>query len=396
MSEPVVHAPGLEPSLSSPPASRRLHAVGDEVWLADVLQRYRRDHGLSVREAGVLVGGSHWVWAQWEAGVVPGPAYLRRLAALLGLSPEQARAYAGPDRVRRAESVGDEGSHALARARLEAGLTAAEMARRMHVSASLVSRWEAGDRVPSRHYWPRLALVLGTDVPSVERLFAGHAAPSEVAALPGLREQRLRRGMTQAQLAAVVGVDVTSIQRWEHLRRAPARQARLLADALGTDLASLARPVLAPPAPKREQSPLRRLRRRRHLSSRIVAGRVRVSSSALLAWERGASQPSWAQARSLARALAVPVEEVFIAVGLEPPRHLDPARWTPQSLPAVLAELRRWQGWTQEELGALVGVGSGTVRAWEQGRQRPRATPLRRLDERLGASARLSDMLRRS
>jgi transcriptional regulator with XRE-family HTH domain len=392
MSEPVVQATAVSPDRSS---RRRLHAVGNEIWLAEVLRGYRRDHGLSVREAGVLVGGSHWVWAQWEAGVVPGPAYLRRLAGLLGISPVQARAYAGPDRVRRPESVGDEGSHALARARLEAGLTAAEMARRMHVSASLVSRWEAGDRVPSRHYWPRLAQVLRADVALVEQLFAGQVAPSEVAAVPGLRAQRLRRGLTQADLADAVGADVTSIQRWEHLRRAPYRQACLLADILETDVAALSRPVLAPTVPRREQSPLRRLRRRRNLTTRVVAGRVRVSSSALLAWERGASRPSWAQARALARALAVPVEDVFAVVGLEPPRHLDPTHWTPQSLPAVLAELRRWQGWTQEDLAALVGVGSGTVRAWEQGRQRPRAAPLQRLDEQLGATARLSDMLRR-
>ncbi|HEU5034348.1 MAG TPA: helix-turn-helix domain-containing protein [Mycobacteriales bacterium] len=363
--------------------------------LPAALRAFRRQHGLTVRAAGRLVGGSHSVWAQWEAGVVPGPTYLRQVADLLGLTRQQARDLAGPDRVRRPGSVGEGYSHGLAQARLRAGLSAAEFARRMHVSGSLVSRWEASGRVPARHYWPLMATVLGLDLDGVAGIYAQQVARSEVALIPSLRSLRTQRGLTQLQLANTVQADVSSIQRWERHGRAPHAQARRLAAALGTDLAALARPALAPPPPKRVALPLRRLRRQTHLSARLVAARVGVSTSALLGWERGSSRPTWAQARRLARALAVPVEDVFVAAALDPPRHLDPHHWTAAQLPAILTELRRWHGSTQAELGTLVGVTAATVSAWEHGRQRPRRSALAQLERQLCHTARLTALLSR-
>lgn len=380
---------------AGPRRSRHLQPLEEPAALPQVLHEFRHRHGLTVRSAGRLVGGSHSVWAQWEAGVVPGPAYLHRLANLLGVSPAEARRLAGPDRVRRPGSVGEDYSHGLAQARLRAGLTAAEFARRLHVSAALVSRWETSGRIPAENYWPRIAAVLGLDAADVGRLYAAHRAPSELAALPALRSRRRQLGLTQAQLAAAVGADVSSIQRWERHARAPYAQAQRLAAALRTDLAGLARPVAAPPPAPRRDQPLRRLRQGRHLGSGVVAARVGVSRSALLAWERGSSRPSWAQARRLAHALALPTEQVFTAAGLDAPRHLDPHRWGGADLPAILAELRRWEGATQEEFGALLGVTAATVSAWEHGRQRPRGTALRRLDQRLRVPARLAGLAAR-
>ncbi|MGE5134480.1 MAG: helix-turn-helix domain-containing protein [Gemmatimonadota bacterium] len=361
--------------------------------LAGVLQAFRAARGLSIRAAGGMVGGSRGVWAKWESGVVPSPVYLRRIAGLLGLSGAEARQLAGPDRVRRPGSAGDEESPGLAQARLRAGLSAAEFARRLHVSAALVSRWEGGERVPGRSYFPAIAQALGTGTGFVEELFRHRAAAGESAPVPGLRAVRLRRGLTRAQLASSLQVDVTTIQRWERQGRAPYRQAMALAAALGADLAALARPLAVAPPPKPAGTPLRRLRQQRDLSPGVVAARAGVPCSSLDAWERGASRPSWAQARALARALSVPVAQVFAAAGLESPRHLDPARWAPECLPAVLAELRRWQGWTQQDLAVLLGVSSTTIRAWEKGRQRPRAGALDRLDRHVRSPVRMSTLL---
>jgi transcriptional regulator with XRE-family HTH domain len=209
----------------------------------------------------------------------------------------------------------------------------------------------------------------------------------------GLRDARLRRRWTQLRLARAVGVDVTSVQRWEQDGRAPSRRARRLAEVLEVDLAMLARPALVRKPSAQPASPLRRLRRRRNLSSRLVAARAGITPASLLAWERGCATPSWGQARAVARALAVPAAEVFSAVGLASPRHLNPALWTADDLPEILSELRRWQGWTQQGLAELLGVGAATLRSWERGRQRPRRRALERLDELLGITPRLADVV---
>ena len=363
--------------------------------LAGLLRAHRVGHGLSVRSAGRLVGGSRGVWAKWESGAVPSPAYLRRVADLLGLPVAEARQLAGPDRVRRPGSVGDEASHGLAQARLRAGLSAAEFARRLHLSASLVSRWESGERIPARRYYPGIAQILGTDIGAVSALFGNETAPGESVPVPALRACRTRRGLTRARLAQLIGADITTIQRWERQGRAPYRQALALAGALGAGLPALMRPVLVHPQPRPASSPLRRLRLHKQLSPGVVAARAAVPLSSLQAWERGAARPSWAQARALARAMSLPVAQVFAAAGLEPPRYLDPSRWAPQHLPEVLAELRRWQGWTQEDLAGLAGVSVSTVRAWEKGRQRPRERALEQLGQHLQPSVPLSRLLRR-
>lgn len=362
--------------------------------LGDTLENYRRSRGLTVRQAGALVGASHWVWAQWESGVVPSPAYLRHIAALLGVDPVEARRLAGPDRVRRPASTGDAGSTAIAQARFEAGLTASELARRVHVSLASVSRWESGERSPGRQYWPLLAAALGTDVDTVAGCFADRPAPSDVASVRALGAIRRRRGVTQRQLAQRVGVDVSTVQRWEHQGRAPRRQALAVAQLFATALEDLGRPVLVVAGPPVRISALRRLRRCRHLPVRVVASRVGVSPAALRAWERGTNQPSWTHARALARALGTTPQQVFDAAGMRPPAYLDPCRWTLADLRHILRELRQWRGMTQDELAVAVGVSTATIGAWEAGRQRPRRISLRRLDEALGSAPRLAALSR--
>jgi transcriptional regulator with XRE-family HTH domain len=397
VTSPVVHDPSVAPARASlrlvqeaPAAGQGIEGAGD---LGTALRLFRLGRGLTVREAGQMVGGSHWVWAQWEDGVRPSPVYLRRIAEVLSISVGQARALAGPDRVRRAASVGEDYSHPLAQARVDAGLSSAEFARRLHVSASLVSRWEAGERIPARHYWLRIAAALRVEPVVLEEIYRDRPAPSDVAIVASLRAIRLRRGRTQVELAADLAVDVTSVQRWEQLGRAPYRQARRLAEVLGVDLDALSRPAVASAVPPRVNSSLRRLRRARNLSTRLVAARAGVTPSVLLSWERGANKPSWAQARALSRALAAPVEEVFAAVDMSSPRHLDPAKWRACDVPAILREVRLWQGWTQGQVADLLGVGAATVRAWEGGRQQPRRRSLERLDRCLDAPTRLADLL---
>ena len=340
--------------------------------LAEVLLQYRNRHGLSVRGAGSRVGASHWAWNKWERGVVPSPHYLQRLAALLGLPIERARELAGPDRVRRPGALGDVGVTGLAAARTVRGLSASDLARRLHVSGSCVSRWEAGERLPGSRARDSIARVLEMDVAAVDALFGGSPAPSEVVPAAGLRMARGRAGLSQGAVARELGVDASSVRRWEREGRVPAARVRALLVLLQcTDLGE--RPSPGRRLPPQLRSPLRRMRESRRIPAVVLASRLGVSPATIWAWERGTRRPDWRMARRLAQSLSMPTEYVFSVLGLDPPQHLHHAQHDRPEMcsPGFLRELRRWNGMTQQELAQRLGVGRATVADWERARHRP-------------------------
>lgn len=296
----------------------------------------------------------------------------------MGLDEDAMRGLAGPDRVRRASSVGDKTSTSLARWRAAAGLSSAELARRIYVSEALVSRWQSGERAPARRLWPALAAVLNIDAELLAAEYNAHPAPSDLLMTTGLRRLRAARGLTQHHLAGLVHVDVSTIQRWERTGQAPVRQARRLAVALGVPASALVgRPV--PPRPPRPVTALRHMRRTRGLPAKVVAARVGVSPSALLAWERGDNQPSWYHARLLARVLQAPIGHVFTAAGLTAPKLLSCEVLSSSERGLALRELRRWHGLTAAEFARKLGVAETTIISWERGRHQPRGERLRAL-----------------
>jgi transcriptional regulator with XRE-family HTH domain len=328
--------------------------------------QYRERHGLSVRDAGRRVGATHWAWRRWERGVVPSPPYLQRLAALLALPIERARGLAGPDRVRRPGAVGDAGATGLAAARTASGLTASDLARRLHVSPSCVSRWEAGERLPGARARSGIARVLGIDLGTVDALFGGRRAPSEVVLAAGLPVARRRAGLSQEAVARGLGVDDSSVRRWEREGRLPAsRMPALLALLQCADLDEWPAPGTGLP-PLR--SSLRRLRVRRRMPAVVLASRLGVSPATVWAWERGTRRPNWQMARRLADVLMVPTEQIFSVLGLESPRHLNDAQRGRPDLcsPGFLRDLRQWNGMTQREFAQRLGVGRATVADWER------------------------------
>src|SRR3954471_6760916 len=88
------------------------------------LMGWRAREGLSRPVAARRLGVAHTTLRSWEVrGVCPQPVQLRGLAAVLSRDIEDVRVLVGPDRVRTALTSGGEGSSALCRARLAAGLT---------------------------------------------------------------------------------------------------------------------------------------------------------------------------------------------------------------------------------------------------------------------------------
>ena len=64
-----------------------------------------------------------------------------------------------------------------------------------------------------------------------------------------IKRAREDLGLSQSALAEAVGVDLTSVWRWEHGRASPARFIRKLADVLGVTPAYLLDGAEAPAAP---------------------------------------------------------------------------------------------------------------------------------------------------
>lgn len=90
----------------------------------------------------------------------------------------------------------------LREARLAAGLTQAQLAQRIGVAdGTRVAAWEHGRSTPHPATWAAICSLLGI-------------APEEAGAMT-LRSLRLRRGLTQDEVAAELGVAASTVARWE-------------------------------------------------------------------------------------------------------------------------------------------------------------------------------------
>jgi transcriptional regulator with XRE-family HTH domain len=165
----------------------------------------------------------------------------------------------------------------------------------------------------------------------------------------GLRPLRRGAGLPVRRIAQHLGVRESTVYNWEAGRaRIPGDHLPGLASLLGAPPSVLV-PVLRsspPPGARGPVPPLRRLRRRTGLSQEAVARRIGTNRHRLGAWERGQVVPPLWAVRRLARAYGVPVARVAALTGVPAPRLLDPARWRPDDLPAVLATLRGWSAST--------------------------------------------------
>jgi DNA-binding XRE family transcriptional regulator len=105
---------------------------------------------------------------------------------------------------------------------------------------------------------------------------------------------------------------------------------------------------------------LYRERQIRRLSQGEAALVIGVDPKTYIAWEGGTlpRSPHW------------PAIIAFLGC--------DPIVQTPVTIPEMVSAIRRREGLTANELGALLGVYKLTIRAWEAGRRLPRGRVLKR------------------
>lgn len=292
----------------------------------------------------------------------------------------------GPLRAARIDAA-DGGGDYLRKLRGTRGLSALQLAHRLSVTPGTVHRWERRERLPGPRHVVALAEVLEVPTRQVARFFDEARTPSApISGLPGyaLRELRLGRGLTAAQVAAGLPVPAHTIYNWERGGcRIPLNLLDQLAHVLDVHpkwlvVALRGGGVVRRPR-TRHVSPMALMRIRMGISQAAAAERMGVSRSLLGQWERG-GRPNLFAIRAAASLYAVSPSQVARASGVTLPRELDLATWASGQLPAILRVLRHWSGITKRALAERCGAAVDTVRAWENGRTQPSCNFRRHLE----------------
>ncbi|MGY1708666.1 helix-turn-helix domain-containing protein [Geodermatophilus sp. SYSU D00758] len=352
--------------------------------LGPALVAWRTGAGLSRLAAARRLGVAHTTLRSWEVdGVCPQPVHLPAVGRVLDLDPARLRALAGPDRVRTVRTSGGAGASPLCRARLAAGLTTTQLARKVGVAPSTVSRWENGVRTPAPDVWPRLAAALHLDPARAADVLAGSPPRrSDGTRLPGLGALRRRRGLSQRAFRTAVGIGATTVHQWENGRvRVPRDRLAAVAGALGLAvpqlLAGAARPPREEPAPAPTPAGLRRAA---GLTQRELALHLGVSTRTVAHWEAGTRPVPRVAVRPLCRLLRRPLPVVLAATGVRLPALPRPSAWRPDELAQLLTALRQAAGWSAAALGRRLAVPGRVVRRWETGAGRPSPAACQRLE----------------
>ncbi len=198
---------GHTPSVSRIP--KVITFLGEEPWPAPTtfaerlrLARWRR--GLTIEEAATALGVvPSTVW-WWEQGRKPHRRDdRRRIEDFAGAEPTQQRAAltACSEELSTRYSLAD----ALRHRRRELSLTQQAAAASIEVNTWTYLGWEQGRRIPPDRYFPALI-----------RFLDHEPWPEPRTQWERLRAERLRRGLTRDQLAAVLMVDPASITAWEN------------------------------------------------------------------------------------------------------------------------------------------------------------------------------------
>ena len=115
------------------------------------------------------------------------------------------------------------GEH-LRKRRLDSGLLQRELAEKLGVTTQSIRFWETNTTRPMNEYMPRVIEFLGYD-PSPK---ANSKDISEF-----LKRYRRKHGLSQRQLASVLGVDNSSISSWETGQHEPTEKSKQILESIG-------------------------------------------------------------------------------------------------------------------------------------------------------------------
>lgn len=179
------------------------------------------------RDVAAAMGVSELIVWKWESGSLPiAPVYRERLESF-GLQHAPAR----PAKL----CVSSMGATGLATVRAARGWTIDDLSSLLGDDPKSLAWWERGARIPQRRRWQHVIDALGFDSADPDVVAEAARVVSEMDRIVAhLRRRRLAAGLSQAQLAAMVGVDATANSHWErHVREPKPGQRRALWRVLG-------------------------------------------------------------------------------------------------------------------------------------------------------------------
>jgi DNA-binding transcriptional regulator YiaG len=113
-----------------------------------------------------------------------------------------------PKYPKKVETLGDH----IRKRRLDMGLLQKDVASRISVDAETVYRWESNESLPSVTHLPRIIRFLGYDPLPAPRTFTEQ-----------VRDIRKHLGLSQVGMARLLGIDPTTLRKWEQGRARPNR-----------------------------------------------------------------------------------------------------------------------------------------------------------------------------
>ena len=188
---------------------------------------------------------------------------------------------------------------ALRSIRKRFALTQQEVARLLEVSPVTITAWETARSRPRNANLARIVTLRGMSQAQVD----GALGREQVRRAPKpdqLKKLRKRLSLTQADLAALVGVSTAAVTSWETGKTTPARKAReAIAELRRTRRGPADRRAAQRPGPgatgqrttRLTPSDIRAIRKQAGLSQKEMADRLGVSPNAVSNWETGRSVP---------------------------------------------------------------------------------------------------------
>lgn len=180
----------------------------------------------------------------------------------------------------------------IANARIAKGLTQKALAEAIGVRTPQISAWELGTLSPSVDALAKIAKVL--DV-SMEELISVPQSKTN------LKELRKAAGVTQVQLAKIIGVAQSQYSSYESgAFTIPEDKLALIAETLGVGIDDIIVPT--------RKNPITKYRERKGMLQSELAEKIGVSVSTMSNYEVGRSKPSPEILQRIAEALEVSVD----------------------------------------------------------------------------------------
>jgi DNA-binding transcriptional regulator YiaG len=247
-----------------------------------------------------------------------------------------------------------------------------ELAELLDVSTQTVSGWETGSSKPRKENIARIITLRNMNKGEVDEALGRQGEETEAAVPEGddLKKFRDRLGLTQSELAELVGVSEGTVAHWETDRSRPGPQNRKeLAELQSKSRAAVDELLGRPGSPDEEkaQEPeelsaaeIKEIRSELGMTQGELGDALGISAASVWNWEAGNTSPN---RKNRWKLLQLSGGEMGELPG-------DSVR-----------ELRNELGLSQADLADEIGVSAGTISNWETGRTSPSETRLSEIRE---------------